>query len=48
MSAIIGCAIVCAILFAIFAALVSTTAGWVAVGVWLVVSALGWLGTRAA
>jgi hypothetical protein len=48
MSAIIGCAIVCAILFAIFAALVGTTAGWVAVGVWLVVSALGWLGPRAA
>ena len=48
MSAIIGCAIVSAIQFAIFAALVGTTAGWVAVGVWVVVSVLGWLGPRAA
>lgn len=48
MSALIGCAVICAVLFAIFSLILSPTAGLIAAAVWAVVSVLGWIGSRTA
>jgi hypothetical protein len=48
MAALVGFVAVSALLYALFAWLIGSTAGWIAVGVWAVASFLGWLGTRTA
>lgn len=44
MGAVFGWAIICAILYGIFNAAIGSTAGWIAVGVWTVISLLGFFG----